>query len=75
MDDESLIEAIRESAKREVFREAAKENAEILAKGASLGDLTREKIWNKWKAGLENQLFMLYGVNCVLLVYVIRDKK
>jgi hypothetical protein len=32
MGEESFIEAIRESAKRKVFREATKENAEILAK-------------------------------------------
>jgi hypothetical protein len=65
MDEESFTEAI----------EAAKENAETLAKGASPGNLTSEKVWDKWKAGLENQLSMLYGVNGVPLVYVIREKE
>jgi hypothetical protein len=37
-----------------------------------LGKLTVEKIWNKWKAGLENELSMLYGVP---LVYVILENE
>jgi hypothetical protein len=75
LDEESFLSAIRESAKREVIREAAKENAETLAKAASPGKLTGEEVWDKWKAGLENQLSMLYGVNGVPLVYVIREKE
>jgi hypothetical protein len=75
LNEESFIDAIRESAKREVIREAAKENAENLEKEASPGKLTGEKVWDKWKAGLENQLFMLYGVNGVPLVYVIRENE
>ena len=75
LNEESFINAIRESAKREVIREAAKENAESLAKDASPGKLTGEKVWDKWKAGLENQLSMLYGVNGVPLVYVIRENE
>jgi hypothetical protein len=63
LDEESCLSAI-ESAKREVIREEAKENAETLA-----GKLTGENFWDKWKAGLENQLSMLYGP----LVYVIRE--
>jgi hypothetical protein len=75
MGSRTKTEAIRESAKREVIREAAKENAETLAKGASPGSLTGEKFWDKWKAGLENQLSMLYGVNGVPLFYIIREKE
>jgi hypothetical protein len=40
LDEESFLSAIRESAKREVIREEAKENAETLAKAASPGKLT-----------------------------------
>jgi hypothetical protein len=54
LDEESLIDTLHESAKREVIREAAKENAET-----SPGKLTGEKKWDKWKPGLENQLSML----------------
>jgi 3-methyladenine DNA glycosylase/8-oxoguanine DNA glycosylase len=72
LDEETFLKAIQESAKRDVIREAAKENAETLAKAASPGKLTGEKVWDTWKAGLENQLSMLYGVNGVPLVYVIR---
>jgi hypothetical protein len=43
-----------ETAKHEVIREVAKENAETLATVASPGKLTGEKVWDKWKAGLEN---------------------
>jgi hypothetical protein len=75
MDEDSFLEAIKESAKREVIREAAKENAETLAKEASPGKLTGEKVWDKWRSGLENQLSMLYGVNGVPLVYVIRENE
>jgi hypothetical protein len=75
LEEESFLKAIRESAKREVIREAAKENAESLAKAASPGKLTGEKVWDTWKAGLENQLSMLYGVNGVPLVYVIRKNE
>jgi hypothetical protein len=39
-----------------------------LAKAASPEILTSEKVWDKWKAGRENQLSMLYGVNGVPLV-------
>jgi hypothetical protein len=70
LDEESFLSAIRESAKREVIREAAKENAETLAKAASPGKLIGEKVWLMWKEGLENQLSMLYGVNGVPSVYV-----
>jgi hypothetical protein len=66
---------MRESAKRELIREAAKENAETLAKAASPGKLTGEKVWDKWKAGLENQLSMFYGVIGVPLVYVVRENE
>jgi hypothetical protein len=38
LDEESLLIAIRESAKREVIREAAKENAETLAKANLQGN-------------------------------------
>jgi hypothetical protein len=65
LDEESFLIAIRESAKREVIREAAKENAKTLANAASPGKLTSEKVWDKWKAGLENHLSMFYGVNGV----------
>ena len=75
LDEEAFLSAIRESAQREVIREAAKEKAETLAKAASPGKLTGEKVWDKWKAGLENQLSMLYGVNGVPLVYVIRENE
>jgi hypothetical protein len=75
LDEESFLNAIRESAKREVVREAAKENAKTLAKAASPWKLTGEKAWDKWKAGLENQLSMLYGVNGVPPVYVIRENE
>jgi hypothetical protein len=75
LEEESFLKAIRESAKREIIREAAKENAESLAKAASPAKLTGEKVWNTWKARLENQLSMLYGVNGVPLVYVIRKTK
>jgi hypothetical protein len=75
LDEESFLSAIRESAKREAIREAAKENAETLAKAASPWELTGEKGWDKWKAGLENQLSMLYGINGVPLVYVIRENE
>jgi hypothetical protein len=70
LDKEPFLSAIRESAKREVIREATKENAETLAKAASPGKLNGEKVWDKWKAGPENQLSMLCGVNGVPLVYV-----
>jgi hypothetical protein len=68
----SFLSAIRECAKREVTREAAKE---ILAKTASPEKLTSEKVWDKWKAGRENQLSMLYGVNGVPLVYLVRGNE
>jgi hypothetical protein len=43
---------------------------------SSPGNLSGEKVWDKWKARLENQLAMLYRVNGVPLVYVtIRDKE
>jgi hypothetical protein len=38
LDEESFLIAIRESAKREVIREAAKENAETLAKANLQGN-------------------------------------
>jgi len=44
LDEESFLDAIRESAKREVIHEAAMENAETLAKAASPGKLTGEKV-------------------------------
>jgi hypothetical protein len=47
----------------------------LSAKGASPGKFTDQRVWFKWKAELENQLAMLYGVNGVLLVYVIREKE
>jgi hypothetical protein len=75
LDEESFLIAIRESTKREVSREAAKENAETLAKAASPGKLTGEKVWDKWKAGLENQLSMLYSVKGAPLVYIIRENE
>jgi hypothetical protein len=65
LDEVSFLSAIRESAKREVIREAGKENGETLAKSASPGKFSGEKVWDNWKAGLENQLSMLYGVNGV----------
>jgi hypothetical protein len=68
----SFLSAIRECAKREVTREAAKE---ILAKTASPEKLTSEKVWDKWKAGLENQLSMLYVVNGVPMFYVTRENE
>jgi hypothetical protein len=58
-----------------VIRKAAKENAETLAKAASPGKLTGERVWDKWKAGLENRLSMLYGDNGVPLVYVSRENE
>jgi hypothetical protein len=75
LDKETFLSAIRESTKREVIRKAAKENAETLAKAAFPGKLTGEQVWDEWKAGLENQLSMLYGVNGVPLVYVIRENE
>jgi hypothetical protein len=73
LDEESFLSAIRESAPPpEVIREAAKENAETLVKS---GNLTSEKVWAKWKARLENQLSMLYCVNCVRLVNVISENE
>jgi uncharacterized membrane protein YcjF (UPF0283 family) len=68
LDEESFLSAVRQSAKREGIREAAKETAETLAKAVSPAKLTGEKVWDKWKGGLENQLSMLYGVNGVPLV-------
>jgi len=59
MNEESFLLTIRESAKRETIRETAKDNAETLAKDAFPGILTGEKVWDKWKSGLENQLSML----------------
>jgi hypothetical protein len=38
-----------------------------------LGNSLVRRFGIKWKAGLENQLFMLYGVNGVPLVYVIHE--
>jgi hypothetical protein len=37
--------------------------------------VTGEKVWDKWKVGVENQLSMFYGVNSVPLVYVIRENR
>jgi hypothetical protein len=54
---------------------ATKENAETLAKAASPGKLTGEEVWDKWKAGLENQLSMLYGVNGVPLATLSARRK
>jgi hypothetical protein len=73
LDEESFLNAIRESAKREVIHEAAMENAETLAKAATPGKLTFKKVWDTWKAGLlENELSMPYGVQ---MVYVIRIER
>jgi hypothetical protein len=73
MTREEFLEVIREAAKRDVIRKAAMESAETMAKEASPGKLTGEKVWDKWRSALENQLSMIFGVNGIPLVYVIRE--